>query len=228
MNIKIGSIPFPTNPQSRPFAGPAKMESQMAHKTTNVNMATSGTYPSQFQWGPFHLPTDHPGFTAGLESLAGALGMSPKGLFYVIQYGGHQSVQDSIAGLGKKIDDAKDANGEPKFGDAGKKVILHATARERFDAIMAGEVGSRVGGPRAKGIDKLVAEIAWDAIVAKANALGKASALPKDAAGRKGMVEKYLADPDRAESARAEAERRLAIAASASGKADDLLDELGL
>lgn len=182
-------------------------------QTQNVGMVD--TLPSAFELpGGFHVPTgDGAEFANRVAILAAHIGFAPKGLFYAIQYGLSQSLQDSIAGMAKKLDTATEADGEtPKYSAVEKSVMIHDALKERLDAIMTGDIGHRVQGPRVKGIDKVIHEVSWETIVAAATGLGKASLLPKKASDIAAMVAKYLDVPANAEAARAEAERRMAAA----------------
>lgn len=206
-------------------------------QTVNVGMVADGSIPSRFTFpGGFHIPTDHPSVPDAMASLAGGLGMSVKGLVYSIQYGLSQSGQDCVAGLGKKLDERRvtegdvDGNkygssdiGEPYYNDAEKATIMHDTYKERFDAILAGEIGHRSQGPRVKGPEKVLREVAWEQIVAKASAVGKGALLPKKASDRDALVDKYLAKPELLAIAKAEADRRMGAVVPDVG---DLLDDL--
>ena len=169
--------------------------------------------------------------------MSAALGLNPKGAFYLLQYGLSQSMQDSIAGMAKKLDGAvwseedeqsnpEHVAGSPKFSDVEKKVQIHDALAERFAAIRDGNVGSRVSGPRAKGIDKVIREYVWEVITTRAASLGKSAGLPKKAPDREAMVDKYLTNEERAAAARAEAERRMTAAKGSDAEFSELFADL--
>lgn len=178
---------------------------------TNVNMTEVGQYPSEFSSHGFVILCDMPTFKADLENLAASLNIHPRGLFYAIQYGVSQSMQDSIAGYAKELNAEVTESGEPKYSDKEKADLIHTALAERFDAIRAGEVATRSKGPRVKGVEKLIRDIAWETIVARAAALKVSDKLPKKADERSAMVDKYLAVEANATTARTEAERRANI-----------------
>lgn len=188
-------------------------------KVTNVSNVDA-KFPSQIAYGDLHVSTEHPGFSDGLMATAGALGMDPNGLFYLIQYGFAQSLQDAIAGKGKAFAETMDEDGNRKYNDAEVKVMVYDLQKARLDAIMEGKVGHRTQGPRAKGLDKVMAEIAWETIVAAAAKVGKS--LPKKASEQAPIIANYLAKYG--EKTKAAAEARMADATS--GDVGDLLDNL--
>lgn len=208
--------------------------------TKNVGMTMAGTYSSQFVFGSFAISTEHPGFAPGLENTASAMGIAPKGLFYLIQYGLSQSMQDSIAGMAKKLDGAvwteadNEAGkcdvadiGEPMYSDEEKEDAITNALSERFAAIKAGEIGHRVSGPRIKGPEKILRDVAWEMIVNAAQGKGVAGGLPKKVADVAEMVDKFLAVPGLHEKAKAEADRRSgAIAEPVDDTLGGLLDDL--
>lgn len=188
----------------------------MGKKIESVNMVEG--VPSEIGLpGGFKVPL-HEGTHEPLMSLAAALGFtSAKGLVYVITYGLTQSLNDSIAGMGKKLDteivSEEQANalgmspGEPRWNDAEKASALHDRMNERFRDILSGDITTRSSGPRLKGLDRIVAEVAWEMIVGVATAKGRASVLPKKASEMAAMVEKLLAT-GHGDAVREEAQRR--------------------
>lgn len=180
----------------------------MAKKQTqNVGMIEG--LPSQITLpGGFHITMDSMNADA-FSAVAHGLGFSPKGLFYSIQYGLSQSLQDSVAGMAKELREKTDENGEAVHNDASIAAALHDAMRERLEAIASGEIGHRVRGPQVRGVDKIIRDVAWEAIVAQATSLGKAALLPKKSVEINGLVDKYLSNESRANSAREEAERRM-------------------
>jgi hypothetical protein len=128
-------------------------------------------------------------------------GATPATLAYCLMNGFHQSMVDAAA-----------FSKEEKEGKTEDEVATMALAKRqsRFDNIVAGTVGARVGGPRVRGIDKLMHDVAHEKLIAIAVAKGKA--LPKG----KGSAEKiatligmYLSDATRYDAVKAEAQRRM-------------------
>lgn len=174
------------------------------HKETrDVGMVADGALPSQVNLpGGFHISLEGLNLEAFVATATG-LGLAPKGLFYAIQYGLSQSMQDSVAGQQKALRD------EGK-GDAEIASALHDAMKDRLGAIASGEIGHRVRGPQVRGVDKIARDVAWEIIVAAAQARGVAASLPKKAGDIGALIDKYLADADRKAAAVAEAERRMA------------------
>lgn len=192
----------------------------------NVNMVAQGTYPSQIVHGKdFAIATDMPTFGNALEALAASMNMSPKGAFYLLQYGYTQSMQDSIAGMAKKLGAVMDeSTGEPKYSEVEVAVMIHDALRERHEAIMKGEVGTRTTGPRLKGIDRMLREVAWEIIVARVTAAGNAAKLPKKVSEQAVVIDKWLAIEANREVALTEAQRRMDMQQNAAQ--DDTLAAL--
>ena len=85
--------------------------------------------------------------------------VAAKGIDYLLQYGFAKSLQDCVAGMRKALaDEGKD--------EAAIEAELTATMQERFDDILAGEVGTRTTGPRLRGIDKVKFDIATEELKA--------------------------------------------------------------
>lgn len=126
------------------------------------------------------------------------------------QYGARQWVQDAVAGLAKemKAEGASDADIE-----AAKVAEMEA----RWAAILDGTVGTRSGGPRVRGVEKIMRDVAVERIRAGAAKLGKK--LPKGEEYQS-LVTAYVAK--HSDALRAEAERRMA-----EGSEEDLSDLLG-
>src|SRR6266481_10056488 len=82
---------------------------------------------------------------------------SPATLAYLLQNGFNQSMVDSAA-LGKE-----DKEG---LSDDEVKALVADKKQKRFDNIVAGTVGTRVGGPRAVGIDKIMNDVAVERLKA--------------------------------------------------------------
>ena len=163
----------------------------MAKKQHNADPADSGvtvTIPSGtvLKYGDFEL---------------NASNASPATLSYLLHNGFHQSMVDAAA-----------FSKDEKEGKTEDEVNAMALAKRttRFENIMAGTVGSRVGGPRVRGIDKLIRDVAGEKLVAIAAAKGKALPKGKGSAEKIGkLVDMYLADATRAQAVKDEAQRRL-------------------
>ena len=114
------------------------------------------------------------------------------------QYGARPWVQDAIAGLEKEMK----AEGAT---DADIAAAKRAEQEARWAAILDGTVGTRTGGPRVRGIDKVIRDIAVDRLRAGAARFGQK--LPKGEAYQKivnAYISKHIVE------LRAEAERRMA------------------
>jgi hypothetical protein len=161
-----------------------------------------------------------------------AIGALPvQALAYLIDYGSGKSEQDCIAGLKGAID----GTGKAALSDEDRKKLeeSHGTTdnaelfaaesnrrkAERWERIVSGTIGTRSGGPRRVGIDKVMAEVATERL--HAIAAERKAKLPTKAAELRPMIEKMIErDPG---GIRAEAERRMASTASVS---DDMFDDL--
>ncbi len=103
---------------------------------------------------------DYNGFTLSFNAkaeksvatLAAELGFaSPDALVYVLDYGFRQALADPIAGKAKKLRDEGKTESEIE-------AALREIQQSRFEAILAGSVGTRASGPRLKPLDKLAFE----------------------------------------------------------------------
>ena len=127
---------------------------------------------------------------------------SPAALAYCLQNGFHQSMVDAAA-----------FSKEEKDGKSEDEVEVMAVEKRnvRFDNIVAGTVGHRAGGPRAKGIDLYIREIADKLIAAKAAEKGAKLPSGKGAAEKMAAFrERLLAVPHVAADIRAKAEAAMA------------------
>ena len=127
---------------------------------------------------------------------------SPAALAYCLQNGFHQSMVDAAA-----------FSKEEKDGKSDSEVEAMAVEKRsaRFDNIVAGTVGHRAGGPRAKGIDLYIREIADKLIAAKAAEKGAKLPSGKGAAEKMAAFrERLLAVPHVAADIRAKAEAAMA------------------
>lgn len=128
---------------------------------------------------------------------------SPVTLAYCLQNGFHQSMVDAAA-----------FSKEDKAGKSEAEVTDMANVKrdKRFAAICDGKVNSRVGGPRAKGLDKYIIEAANKAIAAFAAKSGKFKMPDGKGAAEKLAVLRtnWLADAKRAADVRTAAEAAMA------------------
>lgn len=161
----------------------------------------------------------------GAYDLATAIGDIPDAsLAYLLTYGIRQSCQDAMAGKAKAAADAWSANDHDamkgwhdavgvdpnthqdakSYGDA----IAAAFYRRRWSAIMEGNPPSIGGpsGPRLRGIDAIMRDIAIERI--KAAAARKGTKLPAKSSDLADLVAKVLGKYGA--DIRAEAERRMA------------------
>lgn len=132
------------------------MAKSQRHTTTNDGSPDGGPIAST-------NATIHVAIPAGLilsygDWVIDAATASPATLAYCLQNGFHQSMVDAAA-LSK----------DDKAGKSDKEIeAMSATLRtKRFDAIVAGIVGHRSGGPRAKGIDVYIRDLLDAQIVEK-------------------------------------------------------------
>ena len=159
---------------------------------------------------------------------------SPEAIAYLLQYGFSKSLQDSVAGKLKVFlagvrntseDTAKglpEWKAEPMTEDEAKVEIQRLLA-ERADDIRTGSVTRRAGGPRLRGIDWYIREVAKDFLAKAAAAKGKK--LPAKAADLQPRLDAYTTK--NADKVRAEAQRRMdADNAAADTDEDDILDGL--
>lgn len=166
--------------------------------------------------------------TAGLIAKYGDFSFNPsdftdesiatvaKAVAYCLQNGYHQSMVDAAAF--SKEDKAGKTEAEIEAMALEKRTTRHAN-------IVAGTVGSRVGGPRLKGVDKLEREVATEQLTAWAASKGKKLPTGKGAAEKiAAQVDKWLSNESRKAACRAEAERRFAAQAAAGADDFDLDD----
>jgi hypothetical protein len=146
--------------------------------------------------------------------------VSPKGLLYLVQYGFKQSMQDSIAGYAKKLAEEGKPDDAGPYTEAEIAELVAERQADRFDDIVSGEVGTRAGGgPRLSGIEKIMRDMAKDAI--KAAVVAKGVKMPTGDTLAK-FIDQYIAKHDA--TLRPEAQRRLDL--TKAGADTDLLAEL--
>lgn len=132
------------------------------------------------------------------------------------QYGARQWVQDSIAGM------AKEMKGEGADEDAIKAALV-AEQEARWQSIVDGTVGTRSTGPRVRGVERIIRDVALEEMRSVMGKLNKK--LPK---GQE--LQDTLAKYIRANEAklRGEAERRMASTAITEDEAKALAESMGL
>lgn len=98
--------------------------------------------------------------------------MSPKAISYLLVNGFRQSIVDAAA-FGK----------DEKEGKTGDEIaaMQRESRGERFAAILSGEVGTRVGGPRATPVESVMRQIAEREVKAAFEAKGISVSSAKDA-----------------------------------------------
>jgi hypothetical protein len=96
--------------------------------------------------------------------------MSEKAIRYLMEYGVRQCLNDSIAGLRKELKD--EGTDEAEITDQ-----LNDAIDERWASVLDGTVGTRASGPRLRGLDAFIRDVAVDEI--KANAAKLDMKLPK-------------------------------------------------
>lgn len=157
----------------------------------------------------------HGDFTVELSTL------NAKALHYLANYGLNKSLQDAVAGRKGELSKELKEDGDFKYNDAEIATIIHDEQAKRFNAVIAGEVGSRgPGAPKATKLEAVMAAVAMERIKAGAAKLGKS--LPKGEALQT-LKAAYIAK--NADSLKAEAETRMGSAATAD--VGDLADLLG-
>lgn len=123
--------------------------------------------------------------------------IAPVGIDYLLQYGFAKSLQDSVAGLKKDVlanrkDYEKDiADGEALSDEELAEVVIEDKLQSRFEAIVAGTVGTRSTGARHTGVEKVMRDIAREVIFARA--VEKKVKRP-EGDNLRDLVEKYLAN----------------------------------
>lgn len=128
--------------------------------------------------------------------------ISEAGIAYLLQYGWAKSLQDSVAGRKKALLAGDDETPALTEDEAEAKLVEIMT--KRAEAIVAGEVGQRAGGPRLTKIDRVMRNVAAE--IVKAAAAKKGRKLPKGEAYQT-LISAYIAKNEAA--VREEAERRM-------------------
>lgn len=127
---------------------------------------------------------------------------TPATLAYCLQNGYHQSMVDAAAF-------SKDEK-EGKTDDEVAEMTRNAR-QTRHDNIVAGTVGHRVGGPKLRGVPKLLRDVAVERLQTMAAKKGRPWPKGKGAAEKiNRLVDVYLSDTGRKSACQEEAERRFA------------------
>lgn len=95
---------------------------------------------------------------------------------YFLQYGVRQSLQDSVAGLAKEMADDNDVSENPLSKSELAAAIAAAelaAVTDRYNSAMIGAIGNRATGPRVRGIDKVMRDLAIARVRAVATAQQK-------------------------------------------------------
>jgi hypothetical protein len=153
--------------------------------------------------------------------------LPPKAVAYLLANGFTQSMTDAAAFTKEQKANAHEAFAKAhgvevaSLSEADKESAVAALADEkreaRFQAILKGEVGTRVGGPRLPQIDRVMREVAEETV--RAIATARNVAMPKGDV-LKAAIEKVLArNPDEI---RAKAQERIDSAKALAEGADDL------
>lgn len=132
---------------------------------------------------------------------------------YLTQYGINKSLQDSVAGLAKKL--TLEGVDEAEIDDR-----LQQIRADRWQDILSGDIGKRgIMAPRARGIERVAKDIAIEALrVAFAKSSRK---WPDKVSEQTPFVAAYLLKYG--ESTRAEAQRRIDLQANDETNLDELL-----
>lgn len=132
------------------------------------------------------------------------------------QYGARQWIQDSIAGM------AKEMKGEGADEDAIKAALV-AEQEARWQSIVDGTVGTRSTGPRVRGVERVIRDVALENIKSVLGKLNKK--LPKGQE-LQDMLAKYISANK--ESLTAEANRRMESGTVSDEEAKKLAESLGI
>lgn len=139
------------------------MAKKNVESSAQVEAPEGGTLPATVTFGDFSITiTDIPA----------------SGIYYLLQYGFAKSVQDSVAGMKKKLTEEKGEDGEPKFTADEVEAQLREAQQERITRILEGTIGTRTAGaPRATPFEAMVTKVAKAMLKAAAAKIKKV--LPK-------------------------------------------------
>ena len=116
-----------------------------------------------------------------VAEMAGALGIAPAGVKYLLQNGFTQSLTDAAA-FGKDEKEGKTVE---------ELSAMAASARtERFNDIVAGTVGTRIGGTRLVGVEKVARDMAIEELRAIASV--RNAKLPTKADELNPLIERHM------------------------------------
>jgi hypothetical protein len=177
---------------------------------------------------PEGLTLKHEGFTLDV-STAG-----PATLAYLLQNGFSQGIGDAAATnaetlaelIGVTVETYKAKGFKPNAEQAAKiKEHKQGLMADKFEAIVAGTVGARIGGSRPKGLDWYIKVVAEQAVKAWSDKKGLEWPKGKGAAAQIAkLVEVWLGNEKKAAQVKAEAQRRMdadAAIATMAGSDDE-------
>ena len=120
----------------------------------------------------------------------------------------------------------KNENGEPKYTPSEVAVLAHDRRITKINEMLAGELGVRTAGARLPKLDRVIRDVAKEILITRATEKGLIGRLPKasDTKAWNTYVDRYLAAPANAATAKGIAEQRLAL--TAAPVATDALDEI--
>lgn len=136
------------------------------HDNTGEQTPTTATVETINVPAPSSLTLTHGDhITLGVSELLSR----PLAVAYLLQYGFTQSLQDSVAGLGKAVREEKGEDGEPKYttdAEIAAEVLARTNAKQtaRLASILDGSIGTRGngGGARVSPIEKTMSAIALE------------------------------------------------------------------
>jgi hypothetical protein len=185
-------------------------------ETTEMQTETVPTPVQGLSYGAFSTPVDS---------------LPPAAVAYLLQYGFGKSLQDAASGVVKATQAIVVAGGEPLTVLQGEfpgvadedlpRAAANAKMQARYEAILSGTVGTRMGtsGPKATSLDVEIGKVAREFLRKAAKTAGKT--LPKaDSDDYKALLERYSAKNSQV--IKDEAERRMG-----SAQVEDLDDIFG-
>lgn len=178
-------------------------------KAKAKNSTATASAPDALSW-TFGSGDKAKAFTIGLKGLG--IDHNPV-TFYLLQNGFKQSMADSIAGYKKELEAEGEGMGDDftrKYTDDQVHALMIEALTERYDAILKGEVGFGAMGPRLRGVDKIMRDIAVTTLN-NAYAANKTLTKPKGEAWLS-LVTAYVTKNDA--KLRAEAESQMALIAT--------------
>lgn len=188
-------------------------------KTTAAPVVTAKT-PEALSWA-YGTGDKAKTFSIGLAGLK--IEYNPV-TFYLLQNGFKQSMADSIAGYKKELESEGEGEGDdfiPKYSEGEVHGLIVEALTERYDSILKGEVGFGSTGPRLRGVDKIMRDIAVTTLN-NAYANNKAMTKPKGESWT-ALVTAYVTKNDA--KLRREAEAQMALVADV-GDIESLLADM--